>query len=190
MELIKRSYDIEVRSNEGNIEGYGSVFYDGTNGTEFNLYDNIFERIDPKAFDGLLGDCVALFNHDANQVLGRTPATLKLTVDTRGLKYTIQPPETTLGKDLVKSIARGDIRGSSFGAIIEKSVWSKEGTKEIRTITRFSRLLDVSPVTYPAYRGTKATMRSEEINQIEIERNDFYKRIETEIRISRLKNLN
>jgi phage head maturation protease len=37
------------------------------------------------------GDVVALFNHDPNAVLGRTPATLRLETDARGLAFTLDP---------------------------------------------------------------------------------------------------
>ena len=95
----------------------------------------------------------ALFNHDSNYILGRTTAnTLKLSVDERGLRYSVNIPETTYGNDLMVSLDRGDITQNSFGFIVEEDDWSQdEEGNTIRTIKKVSRLLDVSLVTYPAY---------------------------------------
>merc|ERR1712167_189744 len=95
----------------------------------------------------------ALFNHNPDLILGRTIAnTLNISVDEKGLRYEFDAPDTTIGNDLLVSLKRGDITQSSFGFIVEEDSWDndKEG-KVIRTIEKVSRLLDVSPVTYPAY---------------------------------------
>src|SRR5688572_16918348 len=60
-------------------------------------------------------DARALFNHDPNMLLGRAGAgTLRLSTDARGLRYEIDIPDTTVGRDVATSIARGDLAGSSF----------------------------------------------------------------------------
>ena len=59
------------------------------------------ERIKPGAFtDSLANDDIrALFNHDPNWLLGRSSAgTLRLSLDSVGLRYEIDPPETQQGK--------------------------------------------------------------------------------------------
>jgi len=112
-----------------------------------------------------LGDDVrALFNHDPNFVLGRTRSkTLQLEIDTRGLAYTITPPDTQTVRDLVLApLARGDVTGSSFRFRVAEDgdEWRREGELVVRTIHKFAALLDVSPVTYPAYEDSHAAQRS------------------------------
>ena len=104
----------------------------------------------------------ALFNHDPNLILGRTTAgTLKLSVDERGLKYSFTAPDTTTGRDLMVSLERGDVSQSSFGFIVEEDDWDEdENGMTIRTIKKVGRLLDVSPVTYPAYPDAEVGKRS------------------------------
>ena len=101
------------------ITGYAAVFYRADDpSTEFRLGEIFAERIERGAFDKTLerGDVAALFSHRHDQVLGHTQSgTLRLSIDDRGLKYEIDPPDTQLGRDVVTSIRRGDIRGSSFG---------------------------------------------------------------------------
>ncbi len=47
-------------------------------------------------------DVRALWNHNADCVLGRTTSgTLHLNIDARGLAYKIDPPATTLANDLI-----------------------------------------------------------------------------------------
>ena len=109
-------------------------------------------------------DVRALFNHDPNHILGRTKSgTLRIGIDETGLTYELNPPDTTIGRDLVVMIGRGDITQSSFGFRIAKDGdrWDEdEEGRLIRTITRVAELFDVSPVTYPAYPDASIGMRS------------------------------
>ncbi len=125
------------------------------------------EIIKPGAFDDVLNDDVrGLFNHDPNFILGRSAAgTLSLSVDERGLRYDITAPDTQTIRDLVLApMMRGDINQSSFAFRVshdgENWYQDDEGIV-IREISKFSRLFDVSPVTYPAYqeRPTPASDR-------------------------------
>ncbi|HAS0916745.1 HK97 family phage prohead protease [Enterobacter asburiae] len=162
-----RYYSGEVRaethdSEPSRIIGYGSVF-DSRSELIFGSFREIIRR---GAFDDVLQDDVrALFNHDPNFILGRTRAgTLALTVDERGLRYDITAPETQTIRDLVLApMQRGDINQSSFAFRVardgEEWYQDEEGVV-IREITRFSRLLDVSPVTYPAYQEADSAVRS------------------------------
>src|SRR5689334_2288993 len=93
---------IEIEEREGKparISGYAAVFYDGSPGTEYQMWQGFSERIMPGAFDRCIReghDVRALFNHDPNYPLGRTSAgTCRLSIDKRGLKYEIDPPNST-----------------------------------------------------------------------------------------------
>lgn len=149
---------------QSTISGHASVFFDGTPGTEFKLWENTVERIMPGTFDRALkekDDVRGLFNHDPSLVLGRTSAnTMDLSIDKRGLRYDIRPGDTTIGKDVVEHIARGDVTGSSFAFRITDETWRTEDDVEIREI-RGVELFDVGPVTFPAYTGADTGVRDE-----------------------------
>lgn len=119
------------------------------------------ETILPGAFDKVLnrqrgkGDVVALFNHDPNQLLGRTSSgTLELSSDEKGLRYSVVLPNTELGRTVGELVARGDLRGSSFAFTVDGKgeQWAPgEDGKPRRSIREVSGLFDVSVVTHPAY---------------------------------------
>ncbi|EOI3477940.1 HK97 family phage prohead protease, partial [Cronobacter dublinensis] len=97
--------------------------------------------------------------------LGRSSAgTLSLSVDDRGLRYEITAPQTQTIRDLVLApMQRGDISQSSFAFRVARDGerwYQDEDGVVVREITRFSRLLDVSPVTYPAYQEADSAVRS------------------------------
>lgn len=146
------------------ISGHAAVFFDGTEGTEFRLWDGAVERVMPGAFDGALSrgdDARGLFNHDPNQVLGRRSAgTVNLSVDAKGLRYNIDPPDTSVASDVVALIRRGDIQGSSFSFQVTDQEWRTENKVDIREI-RGVELFDVGPVTFPAYENTTTGVRSQ-----------------------------
>jgi len=150
------------------ISGYAAVFHRAEDpGTQFQLMDNYYERIQPGAFDralAILQDVRALFNHDPNHVLGRTKSgTLRLTTDATGLRYDVDLPNTQTAKDLAESVNRGDVSGSSFAFSVNSSgqeIERSEG-QTYRNITD-ANLFDVSVVTYPAYESATSGMRSKE----------------------------
>lgn len=150
----------EQQDGRRTVVGYAARF-----NQESELLWDFREVIEPGAFDGVLDDDVrALFNHDPNLVLGRTKAgTLRLSVDERGLRYEIDLPDTQVARDLVESLRRGDVSQSSFSFTVDADgdEWEQrpDGTY-LRRIKRIKRLYDVSPVTYPAYSTTEATVRS------------------------------
>ena len=61
-----------------------------------------------------------------------------------------------IGRDIPTMVARGDLRQSSFGFIVsdDGEEWKTEGNTRIRLIRSVSLLVDVSPVTFPAYTST------------------------------------
>lgn len=144
------------------ITGYASVFYDGTPASEYVLWEGAAERILAGAFDRALAegdDTRGLFNHDPSQLLGRTKSgTMRLSIDQHGLRYEIDAADTTVGRDVVTHLRRGDVTGSSFAFIVTDEQWKKEGGKRIREI-KGVKLFDVSPCVYPAYESTSAGVR-------------------------------
>jgi HK97 family phage prohead protease len=146
------------------------------------LYENAnesYEEVIAKgAFDDVLeNDVRCLFNHDSNQILGRSAAgTLTYGVDESGLFYECMLDNTIMAhSDLYKSISRGDISQSSFAFKVKEDkveMYNNEETdKEVckRTILKFQELYDVSPVTFPAYADTSVMGRSVQNLKAEIE---------------------
>lgn len=165
-DIEKRSYFGEVRAENRESEptkiiGYGSVF-----DSQSEPMWGFREIIKPGAFDSVLDDDVrALFNHDQNFILGRSKAsTLSLSVDETGLRYEIIAPETQTIRDLVIApLLRGDITQSSFAFNVARNGdewYENDDGVVIREIHKISRLYDVSPVTYPAYKEATSTARS------------------------------
>jgi len=154
----RRSYPCELRVSERGAEphiiGHAAVF-----NTLSEDLGGFREQIDPGAFnDTLDADVRALKNHDPNMILGRTKAgTLTLSVDELGLRYDIQLPKTTFAADLIESVRRGDISQSSFAFRALDDKWNKHDGQDVRTIVR-AELIDVSPVTYPAYNTTDTSV--------------------------------
>lgn len=124
-----------------------------------------FESIARSAFDEALRsdtDVKALVNHNPAMVLGSTRGkTLRLDVDDDGLAFEVDLPDTSYARDLKELIARNDISEMSFGFIPGADEWSRgPGGRQVRTHTSVKRLLDVSPVAYPAYEGTEVYLRA------------------------------
>jgi hypothetical protein len=100
-------------------------------------------------------DVRALWNHNADLVLGRTKnGTLTLAEDARGLRVAFTPPDTQAGRDAVTLIDRGDVSGMSFAFVVVEDEWlDAAGVKPLRRLLRV-KLLDVSPTAFPAYEST------------------------------------
>jgi len=162
MSIEKRHFFSELRA-DGNddrrtLRGHAAVF-DTMSQPIMGMFREV---ILPGAFDEVLQDDVrALFNHDPNIVLGRTKSgTLKIGIDERGLTYEVDLPNTQQARDLWESIKRGDISQSSFAFSVEKDEWRSQNGEEIREIHKVKKLMDVSPVAYPAYTEADVSTRS------------------------------
>ncbi|MGG5740477.1 HK97 family phage prohead protease [Bacillus cereus group sp. IBL03679] len=146
------------------ITGYAAVFNSKTSiGGWFD------EVIEPGAFARSLSenaDIRALFNHNWDNVLGRTKSgTLRLEEDERGLKFEIELPNTSTGRDLVESMDRGDINQCSFGFWITEETWDYNVEPALRTINEVE-LYEISVVSIPAYDDTEVSLvRSKEIGK-------------------------
>lgn len=160
MEKETRVFNIELREEEGKtptIEGYAANYNQPSEDMGF------IEYIAPGAFASAVGrdDVRALFNHDANYVLGRNRAgTLELVDDSVGLRVSITPPKTQWASDLVHSMKRGDINQMSFAFGVEDDEWEKDEDDYPKRTIKDVKLYDVSVVTYPAYPQTTAAVRS------------------------------
>lgn len=146
------------------ISGYAAVFNSKT-----TIGDWFEEIIMPGAFARSLsenGDIRALFNHNWDNVLGRTKSgTLRIFEDERGLKFEIDLPNTSVARDLVESMSRGDINQCSFSFDPIGEDWDYSSEVARRTLTDVD-LYEISVVSIPAYDDTEAALvRSKEIDK-------------------------
>ena len=122
------------------------------------------EKVERGAFKESLSnndEVHALFNHDDDKVLGRLGSgTLRLWEDDHGLRMELDPPNTTVGNDVVELLRRGDLVSMSFGFYDVTDSWAMLDGKDVRTI-KSARLFDVSIVCNPAYPAATCGVRTE-----------------------------
>jgi len=140
--------------------GYAAVF-----GVESEGLPGFTELVRPGAFSRTLqssGDVLALYQHDTRAVLGSTYAkTLKVQEDSKGLYYEVSMPDTTIARDLLVSVERGDIRGASFSFEVAEDgdKWTVQGDKVLRELLDLN-LYDVTITPTPAYSDTSVARRA------------------------------
>lgn len=163
---LERRVALELRAQGRTLSGYAAKF-----GTEARIADFV-ETISPGAFRQSLQsgtDVLALRDHDAGQVLGRTKSgTLVLTEDSVGLRYELSVADTQAGRDLITMAERHDLGGCSFGFIVPPGGDSWNGNK--RTL-RSVDLREISIVSaWPAYPSTTVNARSRtpELNRVRL----------------------
>jgi Escherichia/Staphylococcus phage prohead protease len=139
------------------------------------------ERVMPGAFTKALdgGDIRALFNHDANFILGRqSSGTLELADEKKGLHFEASPPDTQTIRDLVIAPMTprngsdvADLNQCSFAFLPVQDEWRApklyDGLYE-RDLLEV-QLFDVSAVTFPAYDQTDVGLRSRLAGQLGID---------------------
>lgn len=145
----------EAGSTPG-LTGYAVKFDDVTNiGGQFD------EVVSRDAFNEVdMGNVFALYNHDWNQPLAKTGKGLELSVDEVGLRFNVDLPDTTLGRDLGELVRTGVIEGMSFGFTIADDEWEQRDGQPLRTINRIGELLEITVTPIPAYPTTEVGLRS------------------------------
>lgn len=146
------------------IVGYAAKF----NENSLEIDGEFIERIDPRAFRLVTErrgrrkplQTRALFNHDPNQPLARYPKTLRLYVDDVGLRYEFPVPRSTYGEDLAQNIRDSIVTGSSFSFTVAKGgeEWMMEEGRSVRLVKSVDSLIDVGPVTFPAYESSEVSV--------------------------------
>ena len=147
--IEKREFRMESAEYEGQtIRGYAAVY-----NSDSEWMGGFYEQIAKGAFDDVMDNYTgAYWNHDESLLLGRVSSgTLRMSTDDRGLYYEVDLPNTSYANDLVELMKRGDVNQSSFAFLIERDRWEERNGKTYRIIEKVSRLLDVSPVSQPAY---------------------------------------
>lgn len=167
-----RYFDLNFESNispeskvEGSktLKGYAAVF-----NSESRDLGGFTEVISKGAFARSLAnrnaagqDIKALFNHEGNQIIGRTKnGSLTLREDDTGLYIEIIPPNTSLGRDVLAQVESGLIDKMSFGFSVTKDRWERSANKTPLRIIDEVELYEVSVVIEPAYLDTEVAVRS------------------------------
>jgi HK97 family phage prohead protease len=151
-------------SNENpTIEGEAVVFnQEAVIGSWFR------EMIAPGAFRRVLSekpDVIGAYNHDWNDVLGRTTAeTLFLEETKTALRYVIDVnPEDTDAMNIYRKVKRGDVSQASFAFTVRTEEWIRSANDKelpLRIIKEIDQLYDVGPCTFGAYPEASANARS------------------------------
>lgn len=159
-EIQLRSIELRSEVAGDKLTGYASVF------GQYADFGSYLETLAPSAFDAALVDPAtdvrSYYQHDSARLLGRQGSgTLRLSTDTTGLHFELDIPDTSDGRDLRELVTRGDLTGMSFGFIagLEESGNTPDG-RHLRTHVSVARLIEVSPVSRPAYAGTSVQLRS------------------------------
>jgi uncharacterized protein len=163
-ELVSQT--IEVRESENGtrtISGY-AVKWEMKSHT-MGYWRRFKEQFKRGAFTDSLtaDDQLALWSHDYSQVLGRTKnGTLRLFEDDIGLRFELELPNTTLGNDAYETIKRGDVDGVSFGFQMQKEEWDETDRDNIIRSVIKAKLVEISPVAFPAYPDSQVSARSKD----------------------------
>lgn len=172
---VLRAADFVTREDDGKryIDGYFAVF-----NSEYWLWEDAFETIDPGAFDlSADKDVRALTNHDTTLVLGRTTVgTLQLRVDERGLFGTILINDKDQDAvNLYERVKRGDVSQCSFGFDILTE--AREQRDDGITVFHLQRvkLWEVSVCTFPAYGDTGVQARRAEVETMLARKNEQWR---------------
>jgi len=147
--------DTGTRGDDGGVtvSGHAAVF-----NSEAELMPGLFEIIAPGAFADALRahpSVPLLQNHDVNILLARSPGTMRIREDARGLRIVAELPDTYVGQHVATSIRRGDLHQMSFAmsGIVDR--WEPRGSRgALRTIVSVGQVHDVSAVVAPAYTST------------------------------------
>ena len=145
------------------VEGYAATF-----NQPYLLYDSpsyrIFEQIAPTAFDDCdMSDVIMQYDHEG-RVFART-RNGTLILDSGGLKTVANLGGTDIGRQLYQEIKGGYTDKMSFSFLVAEdnkvSTVDSESRVEtvIRTITKISKLYDVSAVSIPANDMTSISAR-------------------------------
>lgn len=146
----------ELRAAGRKLEGHAAVF-----GIPAAI-GGFTETIRPRAFRASLlnpkSDVLALMDHDVTKLLARTSSgTLRLAEDGKGLAFSLDLPDTQLGRDVLALAQRGDLGGASFGFRVKDEAWPAKDQRELRAVD----LVEISIVhAFPAYSATTVTARS------------------------------
>lgn len=165
---MKEIRTAEVRATDPTADGKDALIIVGTpivfdTPTTINdLCGSYTEVIKRGALDGCdLTDSRLLVNHDMTRIpLARTPKTMQLSITEKGLEMRAELPDTEEARSVYTAVKREDLTGMSFAFSVPDDGSSFDAKTNIRTITKISKVYEVSLVNFPAYPTASAEARS------------------------------
>ena len=148
------------------VEGYATTFNQPYQLWSYDGY-TVMEQIDARAFDDCdMSDVIMQYDHEGRVFARISNETLSLNADNVGLKIRANLGGTEIGRELFEEIQGGYTTKMSFGFKVGED--KREVTENhedntvtvLRTITKISKLYDVSAVSLPANDATSISARS------------------------------
>ena len=163
MKKETRNFNVSLDNDSRILSGYAAVF-----NSESKDLGGFTEMISPTAFEGVIerSDVFAVLDHDRNKVLARSKmgkGSLELNIDSKGLQFRFEAPDTTRGNDVLSMVKRGDLTDASFCFTVEdESRQKREDGSYLRTINKIGDLFDVAICYNGAYAEsyTEVALRS------------------------------
>ena len=156
------------------VSGYATTFNQPYELYRFNFSGSVYivnEQIDARAFDETdMSDVVMQYDHEGRVFARISNGTLELDPDEHGLHIRANLGGTEIGRQLYEEIEGGYTTKMSFGFRVgeDKREETVERNNEtgvttttiLRTITKISKLYDVSAVSLPANDATSISARN------------------------------
>lgn len=154
------------------VEGYATTFDDpydfGYEGKEV-ISSHALDEAD-------MSDVIFQFDHQG-QVMARVRNnSLAVIPDERGLYIRADLSGSELGRNLYESIQNGLVDRMSWGFIVPNDGWEYDSATRTSTVTKVSKVFDVSAVSIPANQGTEIHSRSYFNGVIEQEQQELLQR--------------
>lgn len=117
------------------------------------MLDNFYEIIDSHALNSIDlndSDIVMLNGHNYENPVGRNTKNLHLQLKKDGLHFILDLIDSQESRDLLENVKNGIVSGCSFGFTVADDNWDGN----VRTVTKISKLFELSAVVAPAYKTT------------------------------------
>ena len=187
------SFERRAEDEQKIVEGYATTF-----DAPYELFSmdgyTVMEQIDKRAFDDTdMSDVIMQYDHEGRVFARQSNGTLELRSDDHGLHVRADLGGTEIGRQLFEEISGGYTTKMSFGFRVgedERTVTENHENNKVtvlRTITKISKLYDVSAVSLPANDGTSISSRNFAEGVIEEVKQEIAKREERERQKKRIK---
>ena len=160
-------FERRAEGDEGKtVEGYASTFNQPYELWSYDGY-TVLEQIDARAFDDCdMADVIMQYDHRGRVFARTSNKTLDVKPDEVGLHVRAELGGTEIGRQLFEEIEGGYTTKMSFGFRVAED--KREVTEDhenntvtvLRTITKISKLYDVSAVSLPANDATSISARN------------------------------